>query len=78
LKAIQWTRAELLLQWHAENGHKNTLFIGEKIFNIEVQYNHQNKIYAQKSHKVKENILRMMETITLPSSWFGGRCPIRG
>jgi len=23
LKAIQWTRAEHLLQWHVENGHRN-------------------------------------------------------
>jgi len=32
LKEIQWTRAEHLLQWHAENGHENILFMDEKIF----------------------------------------------
>jgi hypothetical protein len=59
LKVIRWTRAEHLLQWHAENGNKN-IFTDEKIFSIEEQYNHQNnKIYAQMSRKVKENIPRV-------------------
>jgi hypothetical protein len=50
LKTIRWTRAERLLQWHAENGHENILFTDEKICTIEEQYNHQNnKIYAQTS-----------------------------
>jgi hypothetical protein len=35
LKAIRRTRAERLLQWHAENGHENVLFTDEKIFTIE-------------------------------------------
>ena len=49
LKEIQWTRAERLLQWHAENGHKNILFMDEKIFTIEEQYNNQNnKIYVKR------------------------------
>jgi len=57
LKAIQWTRAECLLQWHNENGHENILFSNDKIFAIENQYNHQNnKIYAQMSLGVKENV----------------------
>ena len=43
LKEIRWTRAECLIQLHAENGHKNILLRDEKIFNIEEQYN---KIYA--------------------------------
>jgi len=60
VKAIRRTRAERLLQWHAKNGHENTLFTDEKIFGIEEQYNHQNnKIYAQTSHEVNENVLRV-------------------
>jgi len=48
LKEILLTRAKHLLQWHTKNGHKNILFMGEKIFTIEEQYNNQNnKIYAQ-------------------------------
>ena len=48
LRAIRRTRAERLLQWHAENGHENILFTDEKIFTIEEQYNFQNnKICAQ-------------------------------
>jgi len=42
LKAVQWTRAELLLQRHTKNRHENILFSDEKIFTIEEQYNHQN------------------------------------
>jgi len=57
LKEIQQTRTEHLLQWHAENGHENILFIYEKIFTIEEQYNCQNdKIYAQTSHEAKEKV----------------------
>jgi hypothetical protein len=53
LKEIRWTRAECLLQWHAENGHENILFMDEKFFAIEGQYNNQNnKIYAQTSLEV--------------------------
>ena len=53
LKEIRWTRAKCLLQWHAENGHKNILFTDEKIFTIDEQYNNQyNKIYNQKSLEV--------------------------
>jgi hypothetical protein len=59
LKEVQWIRAEHLIQWHAENGNEN-IFMDEKIFSIEEQYNHQNiKIYAQMSHDVKENIPRV-------------------
>jgi len=50
LKEIRRTRAERLLQWHAENGHENILLTDEKFFTIEEQYNNQNnKIYAQTS-----------------------------
>jgi hypothetical protein len=35
VKDIQWTRADGLLQWHTENGHKSILFIDKKIFTIE-------------------------------------------
>jgi hypothetical protein len=51
LKEIQRTRAKCLLQWHAENRHKNILITDEKYFTIEEQqYNNQNKkIYAQMS-----------------------------
>jgi hypothetical protein len=52
LKEIRWTRAERLLQWHAEIGHKNILFTDEKFFTIEEQYNNQNKIYALTSLEV--------------------------
>jgi hypothetical protein len=38
LKEIRQTRAERLLQWHAENGHKNILFTDKKFFTIEEQY----------------------------------------
>jgi len=54
LKDIIPTRAECLLQWHAENGHENILFTGDKIFTIEEQCNnHNNKIYAQTSLEVR-------------------------
>jgi hypothetical protein len=36
LKVIQQIRADRLLQWHAENGHKNILFMDKKFFTIEV------------------------------------------
>ena len=53
LKEIRRTRAERLLQWHAENGHENILFKDEEFFTIEDQYNNQNKkIYAQTSLEV--------------------------
>jgi hypothetical protein len=52
LKEIRRTRAERLLQWHAENGHENILFADEKFFTIEEQCNNQNKIYAQTSREV--------------------------
>jgi hypothetical protein len=38
LEEIRRTRAKRLLQWHAENGHENILFTGEKFFTIEEQY----------------------------------------
>jgi hypothetical protein len=40
LKEIRRTRAERLLQWHAENGKEN-IFTDEKFFTIEEQYNNQ-------------------------------------
>jgi hypothetical protein len=53
LTEIRRTRAERLLQGHAENGHENVLFKDEKFFTIEEQYNNQNnQIYAQTSMKV--------------------------
>jgi hypothetical protein len=52
LKEIGRTRAKCLLQWHTENRYKNILFMGEKFFTIEEQYNNQNKIYAQTSLEV--------------------------
>jgi hypothetical protein len=59
VKVIRRTRAEHLLQLHAENGHENILFTDEKIFTIEEQYNNQNnKIYAKMSCEVKENFPR--------------------
>jgi len=52
-KEIRWTRAKLLLQWHAEYGYKNILFMDKKIFTIDKQYNNQyNTIYVQKSLEV--------------------------
>jgi hypothetical protein len=54
LKEIRRTRAEHLLQWHAEHGHENFFFADEKSFTIEEQYNNQNnKIYAQTSLEVR-------------------------
>jgi len=53
LKEIRQTRAEGLLQWHAENGQENILFTDEKFFTNEEQYNNRNnKIYAQTSPEV--------------------------
>jgi hypothetical protein len=47
---FEGTRAEHLLQWHAEHGHENILFRDKKIFTIEEQFNNQyNKICAQTS-----------------------------
>jgi hypothetical protein len=51
LKDIRRTRAECLLQWHAENWHENILFTDEKFFTIE-QYNNQNNIHDQTSLKM--------------------------
>jgi hypothetical protein len=49
-----------LLQWHAENGHKNILFMDEKICAIEEQYNFQNyKICAETSREVQEKVPRV-------------------
>jgi len=60
LKAIRRSRTERLLQWHAENGYENILFTDEKIFTIQEQYNPQNnKICAQTSREVKENVPRV-------------------
>ena len=60
LKEIQQTRAERLLQWHTENRHKNILFMNEKFFTIEEQYNNQNnKIYTQTSLEVHSEGARM-------------------
>jgi len=53
LNEIRRTRVERLLQWHAENGIENILFMDEKFFPIEEQYNNQNNmIYAQMSLEV--------------------------
>jgi inhibitor of nuclear factor kappa-B kinase subunit alpha len=59
LKEIRWTRAKHLLQWHAKNGHKNILFMEEKIFTIKEQYNNQyNKIYAEMgAHVYQDDVL---------------------
>jgi hypothetical protein len=52
-KKIRRTRAECLLQWHAAYRHENILFMDEKFFTIEEQYDNQNnKIYAQTSLEV--------------------------
>ena len=52
LKEMRRTRAECLLQWHAENGRENILFTDEKIFTIEEQRNNQNKTDAKTSLEV--------------------------
>jgi len=53
LKEIWRIRAECLLQWQAENRYENILFMEEKFFTTEEQYNIQNnKIYAQTSLEV--------------------------
>ena len=79
LKVIRRTRAERLLQWHAENGRENILFTDEKIFTIEEQYNHQNKGFML-THPMRwrKTFWGWREATTLPTSWSGGRCPIRG
>ena len=49
VKQIRQTRTKRFLQWHAENGQKNILFRGEKMFTIKEQCNNQNnKIYAER------------------------------
>jgi len=53
LKEIRRTRVKHLLQWHAENGHENILFMDKKIFTIEKQYNNHYKIYPQTSLEVR-------------------------
>jgi len=58
LKEFRRTRAERLLQWHAENGHENILFMNEKVFTIEEQYNNQNnKLYAQTSLELHSYVM---------------------
>jgi hypothetical protein len=79
LKEIRQTRTEHLVHRHAENGHGNILFMDEKIFTIEKQYNHQkDKIFAQTSHEATEKVPRVQgghhpSYITV---WWG--CPITG
>jgi hypothetical protein len=69
LKVIQWTRAKFLLQWHAENRHENIIFMDEKIFTIEEQYNNQNsKIYAQTSLEVRSEGAE---------NWFSGSADLK-
>jgi len=49
VKQIRRTRTKRFLQWHTENGQKNILFRGEKMFTIKEKYNKQNnKIYFQR------------------------------
>jgi hypothetical protein len=48
LMEIRQTRTKGLLQWHAENGHEKILFMDEKIFTIEEQYNNQYMILCSK------------------------------
>ena len=56
---LLWMLFDRQQQWHAENGYENILFQDEKISKIE-QYNcHNNKICAQTSCEVKENVLRV-------------------
>jgi len=70
LKEIRQTSAERLLQWHAENGHENILFMDEKMFTTEEQYNNQcDKIYAQKSLEMRSEGAGGHHP---PTSWFGG------
>ena len=64
LKEIRRTRAERLLQWHAENEHENILFTDEKFFTIEEQYNNQNKIYAQTFREVRYEGILLYITLT--------------
>jgi hypothetical protein len=62
VKEIQRTRTKLLLQWQAENGQKNVLFRGEKMFTIKKQYNNQNKKIMPK--RPFRSILRIQKAIT--------------
>jgi len=71
LKDITRIRAERLLQWHAENGHKNILFTDEKIFTIKEQCNNHNKIYAQTSLEVRSEDAGMPSPF-LPQGLVGG------
>ena len=56
LKEMRQTRAKHPLQWYAENRHENFLFTDEKIFTIEEQYNHYNKIHAHTSLEVRSEV----------------------
>jgi hypothetical protein len=68
-----------LLQWHAENGHKNILFMDEKIFTIEEQYNCQNsRIYAKTSHEVQEKVPREQSPSPFLRHGLVGDVPLMG
>jgi len=78
LKEIRRTRAELLLQWHAENGHEKILFTDEKFFTIKEQYNNQNnKIYAQTSLEVHSEGAGVV-SVTDPMRTYHGFCSQEG
>jgi len=77
LKEIPWTRAECFLQWHTKHRHENILFMNEKIFTIEGQYNNQNnEIYAQTSLEVSSEGAGR-PSLFLHHGLVRG-CPIRG
>jgi len=66
LKEIRRTRAEILLQWHAENGPKNSLFTDEKFVTIEEQYNNQNNKICLAGKK--KNLMTARVSMLLKSS----------
>jgi hypothetical protein len=79
LKEIRQTRTLLLLQWYAENGHKNILFTDEKIFTIQEQYKRQNdKIYAQTSCEAKVKFPRVQRDHHPSYVMVLSGCPIWG
>ena len=78
LKEIQQTRTEHLLQWHAENWHKNILFTDEKIFTIEEQYSCQNDLCLNISWGEGEGSKGAKRPSSFLRHGMVWVCPIRG
>jgi len=76
-KEMQWARAKRPLQWHAKRmGTKTSSSRTRKISPMRSNITSTTRFVLL--HPLR-CILRLQgDHITLPASWFGGRCPIRG